>query len=579
MRALAPPRAALLAGLLLGSAVVAACSGGDGITGPDRHDAELAFIVMAPGDNAIATVSVEVTGPGIDSTLVFNLTLVNGTATGTARVPAGTGRRIVARAFDLAAVNTHRGDTTVTLVEGTNPAVSLKMLPLVGGVPLTLTFGSTVVSVNRRDTTMTLGDTLRFTAAAVNVRGGTVPVDSIRWGSSNPAVASVSATGLVRALAAGTASIVASYEGAAAKRVVTVPPLAQGVSIVADRYSCLLAVGGAAYCWGLNDAGQLGDGTTGNRTRPVAVLGGLVFQAISAGTIHTCGLTSGGAAYCWGGNNFGQLGDGSTTTRTSPVSISGGLTFKAIITGSYHTCGLTVAGAAYCWGDNRNGELGIGSSSGLGDYRASPVAVVGALVLQSLSAAGEYHTCGLTPGGAAYCWGNNQYGELGDGTTSQRTSPVAVSGGLVFQSINAGKYHTCGFTAAGVGYCWGVNANGQIGDGSTTNRYTPVAVAGGLVFSSLEGGFEHTCGLTVGGSAYCWGDNQYGDLGDGTNTQRTSPVAVSGALVFQAISAGFFHTCGLTTGGASYCWGWNAYGELGDGTTTDRIAPTRVVNP
>jgi hypothetical protein len=209
-------------GLTAAAVLAVACSERTA-TGPEARPAELAFIVMAPGDNAIATIAVEVTGPGIDSTVVFNFTLVNGTATGTARVPAGAGRRIVARAFDVAGVNTHRGDTTVTLVEGANSPVNLKMLPLIGGVPLTLTFGSTVVSLNRRDTTLTLGDTLRFTAAAVNARGGTVPVDSIRWGSGNPAVASVSATGLVTALAAGTANIVASYEGAAARRQIIVP--------------------------------------------------------------------------------------------------------------------------------------------------------------------------------------------------------------------------------------------------------------------------------------------------------------------------------------------------------------------
>jgi len=211
----------LTSALLVVVTTVAACSKRE-VTGPSALPAQLSFVLMAVGSNAIATVSVVVTGPGIDSTLGFNLTLVNGTAAGTLQVPAGSGRHVVASAFDAAGVNTNRGDTTVTLLAGSNPTVSLTMPSLIGGLPITLSFGSSVVSINRQDTTMMQGDTLRFSAAAVNSRGGTVPGDSIVWASSNPAVASVDSSGLVRGLAIGTANIVANYEGASARRQVTV---------------------------------------------------------------------------------------------------------------------------------------------------------------------------------------------------------------------------------------------------------------------------------------------------------------------------------------------------------------------
>lgn len=204
-----------------------ACSDGSP-TGPapQPQAAELAFVAMAPGDNAVKVITVSVSGPGIDSTLVFNFPVTNGVASGTARVPAGSGRHVVGQGFDAAGINTHLGDTTVSLVAGANPPVSIVMQPLVGSQPLTLTFGSNVVAMGGVDTTLSMGSTYQLTAVALNWQGGAVPPDSITWASSNPAVASVSASGLVTPGAPGSADIVASYEGAAASRkllVVLVP--------------------------------------------------------------------------------------------------------------------------------------------------------------------------------------------------------------------------------------------------------------------------------------------------------------------------------------------------------------------
>jgi alpha-tubulin suppressor-like RCC1 family protein len=346
---------------------------------------------------------------------------------------------------------------------------------------------------------------------------------------------------------------------------------------VGDLHTCALTAGGAAYCWGSNDAGQLGDGTTAERWSPTAVSGGRVFQAVSAGSSHTCGLTTGGAAYCWGDNSYDQLGLGAPIDRSSPVAVSGGLVFKDIRGGYGHTCGVTTGGAAYCWGYNESGQVGDGTSGGNSD-RTSPVAVLGGLVFQTASV-GEIHSCGLTAGGAAYCWGHGWEGQLGyGGNDFTRSTPVAVSGGLVFQAISAasaGSRHTCGLTTGGAAYCWGKNDVGQLGDGGGTNQWTPVAVLGGLVFQSISAGSSHTCGLTTGGAAYCWGVNS-GQLGDGTNLNRSSPVAVLGGLVFQAISAGSGHTCGLTPAGAAYCWGGNQVGQLGDGTRNSSTSPVAV---
>jgi alpha-tubulin suppressor-like RCC1 family protein len=343
-------------------------------------------------------------------------------------------------------------------------------------------------------------------------------------------------------------------------------------------HTCGLTTTGAAYCWGYNAAGQLGDGTTTNRWSPALASGGLTFAAVTAGgDNHTCGVTTVGASYCWGANGAGQLGDGDSTDRTSLAAVLGGDTFAAVSAGISYTCGVTTGGAAYCWGDNSGGQLGDGTTTA----RTSPVAVLGGLTFATVSAAGYAHTCGVTTAGAAYCWGYNASGQLGDSTTTDWPSPVLVSGGLTFAAVSAGGHnHTCGLTTAGAAYCWGDNAFGQLGDGTTTGQTTPVPVVGGLTFGAVSAGGQYSCGVTTGGALYCWGRNQYGQLGDGSTSNRSSPVLVSGGLTFAEVSASEEgdHTCGVTTGGTAYCWGQNAFGQLGNPAAGySSLVPVRVV--
>jgi alpha-tubulin suppressor-like RCC1 family protein len=342
-----------------------------------------------------------------------------------------------------------------------------------------------------------------------------------------------------------------------------------------EDHTCGLTSRGAAYCWGYNGYGELGDGTTTDSgvNGPQAVIGGLKFTSIQTGGYYTCGLTSRGAAYCWGYNEYGQLGDGTTTdsNNNGPQAVIGGLKFASISVGYYHACGLTSRGAAYCWGYNGGGELGDGTTTDSNNN--GPQAVIGGLKFASISA-GYYYTCGLTTRGTAYCWGDNYYGQLGDGTTtdSDENGPQAVIGGLKFASLSAESYyHTCGLTSRGAAYCWGYNFEGQLGDGTRddSEEAGPQAVIGGLKFASIQTGGYHTCGLTSRGAAYCWGYNSSGQLGDGTttNSNEAGPQAVIGGLRFARLGVDGYHACGLTTRGAAYCWGDNYYGELGDGTT------------
>jgi alpha-tubulin suppressor-like RCC1 family protein len=259
---------------------------------------------------------------------------------------------------------------------------------------------------------------------------------------------------------------------------------------------CGVTTTGAGYCWSRwNGYGQLGTSSTTASFVPTAVSGGLSLVAISASELYnTCGVTTSGAAYCWGLNEFGQLGLGSTTgpqrcgltgsapfpagdpnnlaCSLAPAKVVGGLTLTKVTAGAYFACGLTPSGAAHCWGLNGQGQLGNGGTSDSTCYNGppgygllgtnqdsvpcnpEPVAVSGGLAFTSISA-GFQHACAVTSSGAAYCWGQNYYGELGNGTTDSSAVPVPVTGGLSFVTIGAGHAHTCALTTSGAAYCWG----------------------------------------------------------------------------------------------------------------------------
>jgi alpha-tubulin suppressor-like RCC1 family protein len=371
-----------------------------------------------------------------------------------------------------------------------------------------------------------------------------------------------------------------------------------------------------AYCWGENNAGQLGTGSADGpedcgapcSTHPVAVTGDLRFASVSAGGAHACGLTTEGAAYCWGSNSRGQLGTSTSEScssepcSTRPVRVSSNLTWSSITAGGQHTCALTQAGDAYCWGWNFSGQLGNGASSMTGSVsEPGPVRVVGGFTFELLSAGGA-HTCGLTTDGRGFCWGLGRTGALGtrEGEViggGWVVRPAAVAGGHTFATISADG-HSCGVTTNGRAYCWGSNASNQLGVGPTTFgpenctatvhpcSTTPVAVAGGLRFTTVIAGPDYACGIATSRAAYCWGDNSWGQLGNGTTRGADAPARVLGGLTFRALSTGGTATiagiaavtCGVTVEGAAYCWGSNRRGELGSGarTTTEANPPGRT---
>lgn len=310
-------------------------------------------------------------------------------------------------------------------------------------------------------------------------------------------------------------------------------------------HACALTLAQVAWCWGNNQDGRLGTagGSGSISATPVAVSTQAIFQVLQAGRVHSCGIDLAQNGWCWGYNGEGELGRGPVGPGSSgpPDVVNVGTPLEAIAVGGLHTCAITAAGQGFCWGYNAQGQLGNGGTTTTG----TPTLVSGGLTFQGdplvvfpspdpdfplpvgpYIAAGQSHTCAIASSGTTYCWGLNEHGQLGDGTSTQRTSPTAVTGPQ-FVAVTAGVRHTCGLTSAGVAYCWGDNTHGQLGDGATTGRLAPTAVAGNLAFAYLKAGDLFTCGITSAGVAYCWGDNEYGQLGDGTKTSHTSPAKVA----------------------------------------------------
>jgi alpha-tubulin suppressor-like RCC1 family protein len=204
----------------------------------------------------------------------------------------------------------------------------------------------------------------------------------------------------------------------------------------------------------------------------------LTFFSISAGYYHTCGVATDSLAYCWGWNQYGQLADVDgelVTTRNVPARSAGNLTFASVYTSRYfYTCGLTIVGSVYCWGYRGFGALGDGNVDGSG---SAPVLVVGNHSFVSLST-GWHHTCAAASTGAGYCWGFNEFGQIGDATLTMRLTPtrIAAEEAIGFIRVTAGHEHSCGLTSRGAVYCWGRNGWGQLGDGTFTDRSVPTLV-------------------------------------------------------------------------------------------------------
>lgn len=338
------------------------------------------------------------------------------------------------------------------------------------------------------------------------------------------------------------------------------------------NFACGIRAGDSALlCWGANGASQLGSAAGPDRALPVQV-GSMAWSAVSSGGRHACGL-SGGGLYCWGANNRGQVGNGATTPAVSvPTRIGSNNDWVSVSTGFEHTCGArrtaVGTGQLFCWGN----AAALGTNTG---DRNVPTAVAISGVDWVSATSGQQHSCGLAASGEAYCWGNGIQGQIGDGVSSARFTPVRIGGANRYVSIDAGDVHNCALRTTGAIDCWGSSANGALGLGATVYMALPTTVGTATDWASVNSGYMHTCATKTNGELWCWGSNSTGQLGDPSVVQQTAPQRFGTESDWIAVN-GSSASCAIHAGGVLECWGSNARGELGLGVLANKTQPARA---
>jgi alpha-tubulin suppressor-like RCC1 family protein len=383
-----------------------------------------------------------------------------------------------------------------------------------------------------------------------------------------------------------------------------------------SNHSCGIKTDNTLWCWGRNDEGQLGNGTTNNSSTPVQVSGGGSWKSVSAGLKSNCAIRSDDTMRCWGNNNDGQLGTGNTTQYTSPTALTatGGwntATWKSVAMGASNACAIRTDDTIRCWGGNWVGQLGDNTTTA----KSAPTALTSTggwnTATWKAVSSGEHFTCAIRTDDTMRCWGQNGDGQLGRNNTTGVLLPSALTatGGwdtATWKSVDAGQWHVCAVRSDDTIRCWGNNSDGQIGDNSTTDRLVPTAINGGGVWQRVSGGSTYTCGITTVGAISCWGSALDGQLGNnntfynnvpaqeldlgpwkdvvahGYNTcglrtngefwcrfgGNTTSFTFVHAGPFKSISKGYFSSCLLRDDDTAMCYGDNWAGQLGDGTTT-----------
>jgi alpha-tubulin suppressor-like RCC1 family protein len=338
---------------------------------------------------------------------------------------------------------------------------------------------------------------------------------------------------------------------------------------------------GGVWGWGDNTLGQSGDGGNTSRSSPVQLLGsGGTWKIIGTGGYHTAGIRSDGTLWTWGYNSHGQIGDSTITMRSSPVqTVAGGTNWKQSSGGVYHTAAVKTDGTLWLWGRNNFGQLGI-NSSGDANPRSSPVQTLPGGSNWKLVSCGVNHTSAVKTDGTLWLWGWNYAGQLGDGTPTDKSSPVqTISQGNNWKNVGCGVNHTSAVKTDGTLWLWGWNVSGPLGDGTETYRSSPVqTVAGGTNWKQSAAGYYHTLAIKTDGTLWTWGLNTGGVLGTGDINSRSSPAqTISGGSNWKQVTCTYYGSAAIKTDGTLWLWGLNTAGLLGDNTIIHRSSPVQTI--
>ena len=345
-----------------------------------------------------------------------------------------------------------------------------------------------------------------------------------------------------------------------------------------DRF----AVGGL-WNWGYNVNGELGDSTKSYRSSPIqTIASGTNWKQVACGGFYTAAIKTDGTLWLWGSNGFGQLGNSSISHRSSPVqTIAGGTNWKQVSGGNSHAAAIKTDGTLWTWGKNDSFGSPLGDSTNTS--KSSPVQTIAANTTNwKQVSCGYYHTAAIKTDGTLWTWGYNAYGQLGDSTTTNKSSPVqTIAGGTNWKQVACGGYHTMAIKTDGTLWTCGYNGFGQLGDSTITNRSSPIqTIAGGTNWKQVAGDSFLTAAIKTDGTLWLWGRNNTGQLGDSSLVDKSSPVqTIAGGTNWKQVAAGggWQHIAAIKTDGTLWTWGYNNTGQLGDSTIVDKRSPIQTI--